>query len=165
VRKVDENLDEDDPNLAKFKAEYRGTCSNIADNPIHPALQDKLIGVQKVAFRRRSKFIALSSLTGDYLDTSGFLNVYEGEFDTGNLVSMISEMGQFGFKVDTNTDDEIKFKSTYPAPVRSEYETAVDFSYRFRQYMQNYNDRATYALACAIDGICPVDFKTQVFKN
>ena len=46
--------------------------------------------------------------------------------------------------------------------LRPEYETAIDYNYRFRQYMQNFNDRASYALACAIDGICPVNFKKQV---
>ena len=109
-----------------------------------------------------SKFIALSALTPDYMDTSGFLNVYEGEFDAGNLVTMIAELGQYGFKVDETYKNTSKFRSTFPAPVRSEYETQLDYKYRFRQYMHNYNDRASYALACAIDGICPVNFRDQI---
>lgn len=162
VRLLKENLDNLDPSLSDFSADDRGTCSNIADNPVHPALQDKLIGKQRVAYRRRSKFIALSALTPDYMDTSGFLNVYEGEFDAGNLVTMIAELGQYGFKVDETFKNTSRFRSTFPAPVRSEYETQLDYKYRFRQYMHNYNDRASYALACAIDGICPVNFRDQI---
>ena len=163
VRLLHENFENlRDPSLSDFSPDDRGTCSNIADNPVHPALQDKLIGKQRVAYRRRSKFIALSALTPDYMDTSGFLNVYEGEFDAGNLVTMIAELGQYGFKVDETYKNTSKFRSTFPAPVRSEYETQLDYKYRFRQYIHNYNDRASYALACAIDGICPVNFRDQI---
>ena len=70
VRLVEENLHIKDPSLSDFSADDRGTCSNIADNPVHPALQDKLIGKQRVAYRRRSKFIALSALT--HIGSYGF---------------------------------------------------------------------------------------------
>jgi len=46
--------------------------------------------------------------------------------------------------------------------VRSEFDTADDYKIRFSQYVRNYNDRASYALACVLDGTCPVNFKTQV---
>lgn len=46
---------------------------------------------------RRAKFIALSELTEDYLDTTGALSAFEGELESGNLISMIVEMGQFSF--------------------------------------------------------------------
>ena len=71
---------------------------------------------------------------------------------------MITEMGQFGFGPGGSIG------STFRAPVRSEYETAVDYEYRFKQYIRNHNDRATYALACVLDGICPVNYKDQIVK-
>jgi hypothetical protein len=82
---LNNNMDVMDPDLASFVPGDKSTCSNIADNPVHDALPDKLIGVQQVKFRRRTKFIALSALTPDYMDTSGFLNVYEGELSSGSV--------------------------------------------------------------------------------
>lgn len=44
IRKLNDDLEELDPNLAKFIPTDRSTCSNIVDNPIFTALEDKLIG-------------------------------------------------------------------------------------------------------------------------
>eukprot|EP01035_Chromulina_nebulosa_P020418 gene20418-26496_t len=106
--------------------------------------------------RNTSKFIAISQLTPDYLDTTGALADFEGELESGNLISMIVEMGQFSF---TSGKD---IQSTFRPPVRSEYQTAVDYKTRFRQYISNVNDRALYSLACVIDGNCPVNFRDQL---
>lgn len=49
------------------------------------------------------------------------------------------------------------------APVESrDFDTAPDYQTRYSQYINNYNDRATYSLACVLDGVCPVNFKDQV---
>lgn len=156
IRKLNDDFATDDPNLAKFKPTPRDSCSNIADNPVHETMPDKIIGLLKVVLARRAKFIALSHLTEDYLDTNGFLTTYEGEFVAGNLISLITNLGQFGFGSGN------KINSTFAGPRRSEFDTAVDYRVRFSQYIQNINDRALYSLACVLDGVCPVNFKNQL---
>jgi hypothetical protein len=156
IRKLNDDMDINDPALADFVPMDRSNCSNIADNPIHISEQDKLIGVLRIVTTRRAKYIALSELTSDFLDTTGVLRSFEGEFGKQDLISFITEMGQFNF----GPGDEIG--STFHAPIRSEFETAEDYEYRFKQYIRNYNDRATYALACVLDGVCPVNFKDQL---
>lgn len=51
-------------------AANRSACSNIADNPIHETLPDKLVGTKTVAETRLAKYVAVSLLTRDLLDTS-----------------------------------------------------------------------------------------------
>jgi hypothetical protein len=109
-----------------------------------------------VVTTRRAKFIALSELTEDYLDTTGALSSFEGELESGDLISLIVEMGQFGFSSGSS------IRSTFTPPVRAEFKTASDYKTRFRQYIKNVNDRATYSLACVLDGSCPVNFRDQL---
>jgi hypothetical protein len=156
IRKLNDDYDLNDPNLAKFQPEVRDTCSNIADNPVHNAMPDKLIGILKVVLTRRAKFIAFSQLTEDFLDTTGYLSSFEGELESGNLISLLTELGQFGFGAGNSIN------STFNPPKRSEYDTAVDYRRRFSQYILNFNDRATYSLACVLDGVCPVNFRDQL---
>jgi len=59
-------------------------CSNIADNPPHRTPPDQLIGPQMVVEKRRTKYVAISQLTDDYLDTTGVLHSVEGELVTSN---------------------------------------------------------------------------------
>eukprot|EP00948_MAST-09A_sp_MAST-9A-sp1_P000178 g178.t1 len=54
---------------------------NIADNPVHNTEADKLIGEYHVVEKRHSKYVAISKLTDDYLNTTGQLYVIEGELD------------------------------------------------------------------------------------
>jgi hypothetical protein len=145
-----------DPNLVNYVPLNRSTCSNIADNPIHAAVQDKLIGVLKVTSRRRAKFISISKLTSDYLDTSGELNSYEGELESGDLISLLN-VADFGFTPGTG-----QIQSTFHGPVLSEFSTASDYKTRFRQFIRQYNDRAYYSLACIIDGTCPVNYRDEI---
>jgi len=156
IRVLNDQLDETDPQLVNFSPEDRSTCSNIADNPIHEAMEDKLIGKQRIVASRRAKFMAISELTPDMMDTTGALNSFEGELDSGDLISMIIEMGQFGF----GAGEDIQ--STFRPPIRSEYDTAVDYKTRFYQYINNFNDRASYSLGCVLDGTCPVNFRDQL---
>ena len=79
-----------------------------------------------------------------------------GELESGDMISMIVEMGQFGFTAGQY------IQSTFKRPVRSEFETAIDFQTRYHQYINNVNDRASYSLACVLDGICPVNFRDQL---
>jgi hypothetical protein len=145
-----------DPNLATFVPEDRSTCSNIADNPIIDTYQDKLIGVMEVVLTRRTKYLAMSRLTSDLLDTDGRLSCFEGALTSGYLLGLITNLGQFSF----TAGDVIS--STYRTPQRNEYDTAVDYKIRFSQYIQKINDRALYSLACVLDGVCPVNFLDQL---
>ena len=106
--------------------------------------------------QRRAKHVAISALTEDYLDTNGILNSFEGELSSGHLVTLIADLGQFGFGPGSNIG------STDPKVVRSGYSTAYDYRSRFRQYIVNRNDRAQYSLACVVDGVCPNNFKEQL---
>ena len=131
------------------------TCSNIKDNPIHETKQDILIGVQHIVHSRRAKFIAISTLTNDFLDTTGEISTVEGSFENQNLLSFITSRGLFDFQ------NGHSIGSTFIPPVRSEFETKLDYKYRFMQYVRTYNDRASYSLACVLDGVCPVNFLNQ----
>merc|ERR1711918_240716 len=107
---------------------------------------------------RRAKFISLSVLTDDFLDTTGEINSYEGELESGDMISLIVEMGQFGFEVEPG-----EVGSTYvPEPRPADFATAFDYKTRFQQYIFNVNDRADYAVACAVDGECKVNFRDQL---
>lgn len=145
-----------DPKLDDFVPVNRSDCSNIADNPTMPTPQDKLIGVLQVVLTRRTKFLAMSRLTSDLLDTTGQLSSFEGALTSGYLLGLITQLGQFSF----TAGDQIN--STYRAPQRTEYDTAADYKTRFAQYVTNFNDRALYSLACVLDGVCPVNFLDQL---
>ncbi len=157
IRKLNDDYNTNEPNLADFTPLDRSTCSNIADNPIHATPQDKLVGVLHVVLERRAKYVAVSRLTPDYLDTNGVLTVFEGQLESGNLISLIANLGQFGF----GSGDSIN-STFYPPQRADEYDTAVDYNVRFSQYVYNQNDRATYSLACVLDGYCSVNFKDQI---
>lgn len=156
IRELKDFLSELSPDLSTFVPKNLANCSNIDDNPVHNSLQDKLLGVQRVVMQRRAKYVAISQLSDDYLDTTGILNSFEGELSSGHLTTMIASMGQFGFGVGN------QIRSTDPKVVRSGYETAYDYRSRFRQYIVNKNDRAEYSLACVVDGICPNNFKDRL---
>lgn len=156
IRELKDFLEELSPDLATFVPNDLGNCSNIADNPVHNSLQDKLLGVQRVVMQRRAKYVAISELSDDYLDTTGIQNSFEGELSSGHLTTMIASMGQFGFGPGN------QIRSTDPKVVRSGYETAYDYRSRFRQYIVNKNDRAQYSLACVVDGVCPNNFKDHL---
>ena len=156
IRKLDDGIELFDPILAEFEPSSRGDCTNIADNKPHATLQDKLIGVQRVVLQRRAKYIAISELTPDFMDTTGRMRSFEGELSSGNLITLIADNGQFEFGPGS------KIATTFQSPRRSEYKTAYDYKFRFRQFMFNKNDRAEYALACVIDNVCPVNFADQL---
>lgn len=156
IRKLNDGYSELDPTLVDYSVTDRSECSNINDNPTMEAMPDKLIGVLKIVFTRRTKFLAVSRLTPDFLDTDGRLSSFEGALTSGYLIGLITQLGQFGFGAADVID------STYRAPQRNEFDTATDYKYRFSQYISSFNDRALYSLACVLDGVCPVNFKDQL---
>jgi hypothetical protein len=156
IHKTDMGYDTDAPELEDFTPTSRGSCSNILDNPIHATPPDKLIGLQRVVEARRAKFIAVSRLTDDYMDVSGWLQSIEGEAENDLYLADVSlSEGGFGWLAGS------EFLSTFQAPV-SIGETASDYITRFHQYEATYNDRAEYSLSCTIDGECPVDYAAQI---
>jgi hypothetical protein len=156
IRLLNDGFSLYDPDLDSFKPVNRSTCSNIADNPVMDSPSDKLIGILKVVLTRRTKYLAMSRLTSDLLDTDGRLSSFEGALTSGYLLGLITQLGQFSFTAGDNIG------STYRFPQRSEFDTAADYKTRFSQYILNINDRASYSLACVIDGTCPVNFKDQI---
>jgi len=80
---------------------------NIADNPPHPTVPDKLIGPPKVVEQRRSKYIAVSLLTANFLNTTGVLNIYEGRLEgNADLASVLTDFNQLNLKA---TLDKISY--------------------------------------------------------
>jgi hypothetical protein len=160
IRDFTDGFDTLDPDLDSFTPADHSNCSNIADNPIFTTVQDKLIGILRIVTTRRAKFIAISELTLDYMDTTGRLESIEGELTSGRLISLITDLGQFGF------DAGEMIQSTFFPPGRvAEFDTAWDYQIRYSQYVVNYNDRASYSIACVLDGVCPVNFRDQITKG
>jgi len=79
-----------------WAANYRD--KNIADNPTHPTIPDLLIGPHTIVERRRTKYLALSPLRGDYLDVHpGVVAVVEGEAVGGDsLQALLSQASRGG---------------------------------------------------------------------
>ncbi|GMI25152.1 hypothetical protein TrRE_jg7627, partial [Triparma retinervis] len=114
-------------------------------------------GSNTIVEQRRAKFVAISKLTDDYLDTSGVVKSFEGEMeDSKDLITLMKGNNGFGW------DAGEELGSTYQPQVFTEFQTADDWETRFHQYETNYNDRARFSLACTLDGTCPVNFKDQV---
>ena len=112
---------------------------------------------------RRAKYVGISELTDDYLDTNGVLMSFEGELENeDDMIAMISQYGQFGFSAGDT------FGTTFESPVFSEgFEMKPDWDTRFHQYENSYNDRAYYSLACVLnpDASCPVNFADQITEG
>jgi len=157
IRKLDNDMHQRDPDLGNRQTGGRDECSNVVDNAVHPTPPDLLIGVDTIVEKRRAKYVAISRLTDDYLDTSGVLTSFEGEMeDSADLITLMSGSKGFGWA----SGD--KLGSTFKPQVYTEFNMAPDWDTRFHQFEENYNDRAYYSLACQLDGSCPVNFKDQV---
>jgi len=160
IRKLDDDYYLDDPDLVNLNLTDRADCANVADNPLHAALPDKLIGIHTVVETRRAKYVAVSRLTDDFLDTSGELTAFEGELeDEAQLISLLTQLGQF----DLSAGDSLG--TTFREPeydATGTFAPARDWNTRFRQYESAPNDRARYSLGCVLDGECPVDFASQL---
>ncbi|CAM9431453.1 unnamed protein product [Ectocarpus sp. 4 AP-2014] len=159
IREMGEDMDEDDPGLDDRTAANRSDCSNIADNPIHETVPDKLVGTRLVVETRLAKYVAVSMLTRDLLDTSAVLTSFEGELESqDDLMALISGSGYDFFDWSAGAD----IRSTFHPQVFGDYETAPDVLRRFHQYESSENDRARYSLACQLDGTCPVNFRDEI---
>lgn len=157
-RDVTQGMDRLDPELSEREIMSRRNCSNIADNPIHQTAPDKLVGIPVIVETRRAKYVAVSKLTDDYLDTSGILVAYEGELeDEADLLTIMQASGQFQWTAGSTVS------STLPKQVLDpEFKMASDWDDRFYQFMDNYNDKAWDSPSCINDGECPVNFLAQI---
>jgi hypothetical protein len=144
----------------------RQKCSNIVDNAIHSTPPDMLIGVPVIVERRRAKYVAVSKLTDDYLDTSGITHSFEGELEgQSDLTSLMDAArgGMFGSsqsQFQWGPGEEIK--TTFTDQVHdNEFKMEESWDDRFYQYQDNFNDRAFDSPSCINDGECPVNFEEQ----
>ena len=160
MRPADGGLARTDPDVANREGRDLHNCSNIADNPPHPTAPDKLIGTQTIVETRRSKYVALSRLTEDFLDTTGHVYAFEGELEDGaQLISLLS--GGAGDQL-LWINDNATLGSTYRTHVYADsFFMAGDWRTRFHQYEERYNDRAFYSIACVLHGDCPVAFRDE----
>lgn len=184
IRKLNDDLDNQDPALETFVPFDRSKCSNIADNPPHISGQDKLLGPKYVAFARTARFVAISTLTSDGLDTSGVLRTVEGGMESNKpLTSLVDPAETFGIVMDEfkmslaslaelqqlayNPEMIRRFGSAFSSPsiFETEFNTDKasnkDWSIQFKQFVYSYGDRSEYSVACVIDGTCSVNFKNQ----
>lgn len=113
--KVDLDMQTYDPELPNREKPDRRHCSNLVDNPIHETEPDKRIGEATVLEQRRAKYVSISRLTDDYLDTNGMLTTFEGELE-GDLLSIVEQFRDgsmpFGWK------GGLDINSTYHPQVR-----------------------------------------------
>lgn len=161
-RKINDDMQHYDPNLPFREKPNRGDCSNIVDNPIHPTLPDKRIGPQTKIESRRAKYIAISRLTDDYLDTSGNIKIIEGDLEGADLLSLVREYNKkssdlFMWKTDTSGD----IGSTFQPQIHDDHFSQVkETLLEHHQYETLYNDRAFYSPASVYDDTGPTDFKS-----
>jgi len=155
-RKIDDDMQPFDPNLPNRDQPDRGECSNIVDNPIHPTLTDKRIGPGTVTERRRAKYVAVSRLTDDYLDTSGIIKTFEGELDGADLLSLVREYNN-------ESSDLFGWKTMLPGGIGTTFQPQIHdtqfaqsstWEMEYHQYETVFNDRSFYSPACVYDGSC-----------
>ncbi|KAL9182021.1 hypothetical protein ACHAXT_012364 [Thalassiosira profunda] len=149
LRKVNDDMQHFDPNLPNREVPDRRECSNIVDNPIHPTLPDERIGPSEVVERRRAKYVAVSRLTDDYLDTNGVVRTFAGELVGRDLLELARQY---------NTQDSFGWTSGFVDAIGSTFQPQVH-DVRFSQDRapsdgRQPNDRASYSPACVFDGQC-----------
>ncbi|KAJ8613683.1 hypothetical protein CTAYLR_003143 [Chrysophaeum taylorii] len=146
----------DDADLATTRVpQDRRNCSNVEDNPVHATLPDDRVGILEIVETRRVHYVAASPLTPDFMDTSGLIYAVEGDFDSELDAMMLDSHLDFGgpFPKHSTFEDPLIIGDFDPrvAPIPAS-------RVRYHQYLNRYNDRARYSLACVHDGICPVNF-------
>eukprot|EP00569_Conticribra_weissflogii_P010713 CAMPEP_0171379434 /NCGR_PEP_ID=MMETSP0879-20121228/26580_1 /TAXON_ID=67004 /ORGANISM="Thalassiosira weissflogii, Strain CCMP1336" /LENGTH=932 /DNA_ID=CAMNT_0011890197 /DNA_START=3 /DNA_END=2798 /DNA_ORIENTATION=+ len=159
-RSIDKDIQLFDPNLPSREQPNRGNCSNIVDNPIHPTLPDKRIGKLTALEQRRAKYVAVSRLTDDYLDTDGFLTTYEGELEDGaDLLTIVNQLRSkddslFDWKMEkSNGNSEDMIRSTFQDHVIDRYGAiGRENDHDDKQYNVKFGDRSLFSPGCVIDG-------------
>ena len=145
-----------------WAANYRE--KNVADNPIMTTVADLLIGPNNVVEQRRAKYVTISRLTDDYLNTTGTLTVLEGWAEGDDrLLAVMGEYGRFGWTVggggatgaagapalDADASllgPSLDGRSTYQPDVYGRvapfgFDVEADWDSRHWQYNRSWNDR------------------------
>ena len=119
-----------------------------ADNPVHATVPDARVGEAETVLTRRQKYVGLARLTEDYLDTTGSVKVVEHALaGTARLRSaVVAELVGGGWEPEEEQEER--------QPQKEDLATLGDWRRRFHQYENVHNDRASYALACVVDGEC-----------
>jgi hypothetical protein len=163
-RDINDDKHHFDPSLPFREEPNRGDCSNIVDNPIHPTLPDQRIGRETVVQQRRTKYVAISRLTDNYLDTSGLVATYEGELEDGaDLLSLVrrfrtKEDNPFSWKIQTEQTGSI-----YQPPVHDRsFSQAMNKNRDYHQYETHEKDSSFLSPSCRYDGRCPNNFTDHV---
>jgi hypothetical protein len=162
-RNINDDKHHFDPMIPFREEPNRGACSNIVDNPIHPTTSDKRIGPATVVKRRRAKYVAISKLTDDYLDTNGIVTTYEGGLEEGaDLLSLARQFITRHNPFEWHPSDK-EIGTTYQAPIHDGYFTQIrNQDKAFHQFETLPNDRSTKSTACVFDGTCINNFADQV---
>lgn len=162
-RNINDDKHHFDPMIPFREEPNRGACSNIVDNPIHPTTSDKRIGPATVVKRRRAKYVAISKLTDDYLDTNGIVTTYEGGLEEGaDLLSLARQFITRHNPFEWHPSDK-EIGTTFQAPIHDGYFTQIrNQDKAFHQFETLPNDRSTKSTACVFDGTCINNFADQV---
>jgi hypothetical protein len=160
-RKIDDDMHHFDPSLPFREAPDRDDCSNIVDNPIHSTVPDKRIGHETVVQQRRAKYVAISKLTDDYLDTSGVVTTYEGGLEEGaDLLSLVQQFVNKDIPFEWAAKEE-QVGTAYQPRVHDMHFISQprDASH---QYETQFNDHSLYSTSCVYDGQCPENFSSSI---
>jgi hypothetical protein len=146
----------------------------VADNPVHPTFPDQLLGPPTVVEKRRTKYVAISQLTEDYLDTTGVLHSLEGELATSNsngsqavdaeyLLALVGVSAAdinelvFGWEGLFPAESHLAWEASYsyhPPLYNSKFTSSADWDTLFHDYEIQYHDKAYYSPACVLDSDC-----------
>ena len=109
---------------------------------MHPTMPDELVGELYVVETRRAKFVAVSALTPDLLDTTAELDSFEGEVEDSPLDSLMQSYGQFDWGIDGHGEARSStFEPPISAPDAFNFKPRLAAETRFHQYQTHYNDR------------------------
>lgn len=99
---------------------------------------------------RRAKYVSISLLTNDYLNSTGVIQIMEGELENEDdlivLMGSNSEYDKFGWQAVPKAGQTVKL-STYNPDVDGQHKGVIDFETEFDwqtrhwQYYNDYNDR------------------------
>jgi hypothetical protein len=156
IRPMNDDMETFDLDLENQKPKNRSRCSKIPDNPTHPTSPDQLVGKAQIVERRRAKFIAVSKLTEDYLDTTGLVSKFEGELEDGSDLSVIINQAKMSFPFGWNHGDEVEAINK-PQIVHPDFKISTNHDGKNQQ-----NSNAFYSIQCVLDGICPTNFEDQI---
>jgi hypothetical protein len=119
------------------------------------------MGPQDVVERRRAKYIAVSRLTDDYLDTSGIVTTMEGELEGTDLLSLVLEYDNEHsdiFKwlakelIDDDDDSDGAISSTFQPQLHDPlFAQSLNGDLEHHEYEMQYNDRSRYSPATVFD--------------